>query len=87
MQGIQFYEFRTLKDSLDKLKETGFDNLPKEHVEMIVEYESKLNMIYTDYRLRLQEVATVIRQFEEHKLSIRRLMSQHKHRQRALNKK
>ncbi len=87
MQGIQFFEYKNLKNALDKLQNTEEGNLPAQQPDAVIEYDEKLNEIYGNYRLALQEVALVIKQFEEHKLSIRRLVASHKQHTKTLIKK
>ena len=87
MQGIQFFEYKTLKNTLDKLQETLASRLLEEQRDAVVEYDEKLTEIYGNYRLALEDVAQFIKQFEDHKLSIRRLAASHKQHTKTLIKK
>ncbi|MBP9099087.1 MAG: hypothetical protein KBF74_09750 [Ferruginibacter sp.] len=78
MQGIQFFEYKYLLDNLQKLKEEEHIAFSDEHNNQVMESEKKLKHIYEEYRLSLVHIADIIRQFEEHKLSVRRLVNYHK---------
>ncbi len=78
MQGIQLFEYKSLKESLHKLQESEIFLSGTEHAHIIAEHEKKLQEIYSNYRLALDRVSEFINQFDEHKLSIRRLKVQYK---------
>ena len=78
MQGIKFFEYKYLLDNLKKIKEENTSLFPEGHEEQILLSEEKLVKIYEDYRMSLIKVAEIIRQFDEHKVTIRKLVSRHK---------
>jgi BMFP domain-containing protein YqiC len=59
---------------------------PCEHVALILEHEKKLHEIYTNYKQARDEVGLVIKQFEEHKLTIMRVIAYDKQSRRILLK-
>ena len=79
MQGIQLFEYKSLLESLNKLKQVDIFTLPEEEADSVLTQEKKLHDIYKNYQLSLQQVSDHIRQFEEHKNSIRRLMKNNRH--------
>ncbi len=79
MQGIRTAEFKILLDSLSNLRQVGTPVLPEDQFETVVEKEKELKEIYANYKTSLQQVSENIRQFENHKHSIRRLMKKSRH--------
>jgi len=79
MQGIQLFEYKSLLESLNKLKQVDIFNLPGEEADSVLNEEKKLHDIYKNYQLSMQQVSEYIRQFEEHKNAIRRLMKNNRH--------
>lgn len=78
MQGIKFFEYKYLLDNLNRLKEDNTSLFPEGHGEQILHSEEKLLKIYEDYRISLVRVAEIIKQFDDHKMAIRKLVSRHK---------
>jgi hypothetical protein len=87
MQGIQLFEYKTLLESLNKLKEREYFHLPEEQSEIVLQKENRLKEIYSNYQLSLEQVSACIRQFEQHKNAIRKLMKDNKQYQRHTRKK
>ena len=78
MQGIQFFEYKNLLESLRKLEEAEINPSAEMPSQQVLEQEAKLKNIYVEYREAIDRVANCIRQFEEHKLQIRRFVKHHK---------
>jgi len=87
MQGIQLFEYKSLQEYLQRIRQDELCTMPCEHTEQVAAYEEKLNEIYSNYQMAWEQVSVTIRQFEEHKLSIRRLLSQHKSCRKSLNER
>jgi hypothetical protein len=78
MQGIRLFEYKTLLESLSKLRQIEIFNLSEEHTETVIEKEKKLKEIYASYQLSIEQVSETIRQFEHHKHAIRRLIKKNR---------
>jgi hypothetical protein len=79
MQGIQLFEYKTLLESLERLKQAEMFDLPEEQLALITEKEKILKETYSNYQLSLEQISVYIRQFEHHKNAIRRLVKDNKH--------
>ena len=79
MQGIQLYQYKLLQESLKRLKtEPGYFNEQCPTLDTIKQHEEKLNNIYMEYQASLENLSGIIKQFDQHKQSIRRVISLHK---------
>jgi hypothetical protein len=78
MQGIQSFDYKLLLGHLHRLHEAGTFLVPCEHSQLILEQEERLIETYRNYLVAVEDVAMIIRQFEEQKLAIRRLVTIHK---------
>ncbi len=87
MQGIKFFEYKYLLDNLKRIKEDNISLFPEGHEEQIFRSEEMLIKIYEDYRKTLIRVAEITKQFDEHKLTIRKLVSRHKNCKKFLTDK
>ncbi|MBC7937948.1 MAG: hypothetical protein H7Y86_21585 [Rhizobacter sp.] len=87
MQGIRSTEVKILLESLNILRQAGMLNLPEDQFETVIKTENELKEIYANYKISLQQVSENIRQFENHKLSIRRLMRINRHHLKDLKNK
>lgn len=87
MQGILLFHYKTLQEYLNKLQEEEVYNLPCEHEGQILQHEQKLKEIYINYQEALIQVSVILKEFEEHKQSIRRLMYNHKQCRKQTRKK
>jgi len=89
MQGIQLFEYKALMDYLQRLQEDApvqEHSVDCEHCNALVAHEEKLKAIYLNYKTAKNDVANIIREFEEHKMAIRRLVAYRKHANRPLSK-
>jgi hypothetical protein len=77
MRGIQLFHYKYLLDHLRKLQQVETFELPCEHANMIIQQEEKLKDIYNNYQLAIENVSFIIKQFEEHKRSIKKVMVHH----------
>lgn len=87
MQGILLFHYKTLEDYLNKLQQAEVYNLPCEHEKLILEHEERLKEIYINYQEALKQVSIILKEFEEHKQSIRSLMYHHKQCRKQTKKK
>ena len=78
MQAILLVHYKALQQYLHKLQEEEAFYLPCEHSDVIMQHEEKLKEIYNNYQETLEQVSLIIKQFDEHKQAIRRLMALHK---------
>ncbi len=75
MQGILRSHYKLVEDYLNKLLAENVLNVPcPYHHESIVEHKHKLNEIYNNYQETLSQMAEIIKQFEDHKQAVRRLI-------------
>jgi hypothetical protein len=79
MQGIRLSEYKILLESLNQLRQMETAALPEDHAKTINEKEGRLKEVYEDYRRSLEQVSENIRQFENQKHSIRRLIKKSRH--------
>ncbi len=79
MQGIQFFEYKTLLESLDRLKKTDTADMPEKQVAEVQAIEMKLREIYANYRLSIEQIADFVDQFEKHKHAVRKLLKVNRH--------
>ncbi len=78
MQGILLSDFKQVKKYLFELQQVELFELPCNHLDDILEHENKLANIYENYKTALLNVETLIKDFEDHKKSVRRLIVDHK---------
>ncbi|CAN5871767.1 hypothetical protein BH11BAC4_BH11BAC4_04580 [soil metagenome] len=78
MQGIQLFDYKYFLEHLRKLREADTYHFPCEHAVVIAAHEDKLKEIYQSYQLAMEDVSTIVRQFDEQKLAIRRLVNHHR---------
>jgi hypothetical protein len=79
MQGIKLSEYKILLTSLNQLREVDNLNLSEEQFRTILDREERLKEVYRDYLRSLEQVSENIRQFEDLKNSIRRLIKKSRH--------
>lgn len=78
MQGIQLFEYKSLLESLNKVRDAHTLTPDEAPTQLVTEQEAKLKEIYAEYRQAKELLANCIRQFEEHKLKVRRFVKNHK---------
>ncbi len=78
MQGIQFFEYKSLLESLNKVRNAHTLTPDEAPTQLVAEQEAKLKEIYAEYRQAKEVLANCIRQFEEQKLLVRRFVKQRK---------
>lgn len=78
MQGILLSHFNQVKKYLNDLQQIELFDLPCNHLTAIIEHEQKLVEIYENYKTALSQVETLIKEFDGHKKSVRRLIIHHK---------
>lgn len=78
MQGITLFEYKSLLESLCKLRQYEMFELSEDQAERVIEKENQLKEIYADYIFSLEQVSENIKQFEKHKHSIRRFIKKNR---------
>lgn len=78
MQGILLSHFNQVKKYLHDLQQEEFFELPCTHAASIAAHEAKLREIYENYKTALSQVELLIKDFDQHKKSVRRLIISHK---------
>jgi hypothetical protein len=78
MQGILMSHFQQVKKFLSELQQVELFDLPCTHLNNIVEHEQRHAEIYQKYKTALFNVETLIKEFDVHKKSVRRLIIEHK---------
>ena len=78
MQGITSFEYKSILESLCKLRQYEMFDLSEDQAETVIEKEIKLKEIYANYLFSLEQVAENIKQFEKHKHSIRRFIKKNR---------
>lgn len=78
MQGILLSHFNQVKKYLYDLQQIELFDLPCNHLTAIVEHEQRLVEIYENYKTALFQVESLIKEFDGHKKSVRRLIIHHK---------
>lgn len=79
MQAIQRYHYNRLQQFLDQLQnESEAYELPAHHLISIVEQEEKLRQLYISYQQSLQQVASLIKEYQLEYQSVKRLVNSHK---------
>lgn len=79
MQGIPFFHFKCLRADLDKiLEQSEFLELSNEHKNSILEYKEVLNNVYVNYEAQVKVISSIIQEYKDHQIAIRRLIIQHK---------
>ncbi len=88
MQGIPFYQFKSLLGCLDRIGEqSALLQLPAEHTANIDEHKEKLKEVYASYEMSVKKLACILEQYKEQQQAIRRLIVQHKRTKNQLKKK
>lgn len=70
--------FNQVKKYLYDLRQIEQFELPCNHLTTIVEHDNKLAEIYENYKTAMFQVEILIKEFDEHKKSVRRLIMEHK---------
>ncbi len=79
MHAIQRYHYNRLQQFLRQLQqESEAYELPGHHLDTIVQQENKLKQLYTNYQESLQQVASIIKQYELEYQSVKRLVNSHR---------
>lgn len=78
MQGVQRFEYKALREQLEKMRKIASTEGIGNHMESINEHETKLIEIYNEYLNTMNNIAAVVKKFEQHKMAIRRLTIVHK---------
>ncbi len=75
MQGILRSHYKLVENYLNKLLAENALHVPcTYHYESILEHKEKLKDIYENYQKSLSQMAELIKQFDDHKQSVRRLI-------------
>lgn len=87
MQGILRSHYKLIEDYINKLLAENVLDVPCPYqYESILAHKEKLNEIYDNYQETLSQMSTLIKQFEEHKQSVRRLIILQKKKKKELLK-
>jgi hypothetical protein len=75
MQGILRSHYKLVENYLNKLlDENALIITCPQHYESILEHKEKLSDIYENYQKALSQMAELIKQFDDHKQSVRKLI-------------
>ncbi|MBC7936591.1 MAG: hypothetical protein H7Y86_14670 [Rhizobacter sp.] len=88
MHAIQRYHYDRLQGYLQRLQlESEIFQLPDDHLNTIVQQEKKLQQLYSNYQATLQQVAVLIKQYDQEHKSVRQLIISHKQYRKRLGEK
>ncbi len=74
MQGILHSHYKLVEEYINKLQEENLTNSYCPYYENIVRHKETLSEIYKNYRDTFEQMSFIIKQFEEHKQAVRRLI-------------
>jgi hypothetical protein len=74
MRGILYSHYKLVEEYLNKLQEENLVNPPSIDDALILQHKEKLNEIYKNYRGAFEQMSFLIKEFEMHKESVRRLL-------------
>jgi LPS O-antigen subunit length determinant protein (WzzB/FepE family) len=86
MQGILRSHYKTVEEYLNKLQEENLANQYCPYYETIFEHKAKLYDIYKNYRETFEQMTMIVKQFEEHKQSVKRLIIMQKNKKKEMQK-
>ncbi|MFT3981994.1 MAG: hypothetical protein QM687_16120 [Ferruginibacter sp.] len=86
MQGIPFSEVEKLLNLLRSLKNKELFQLSEDQLMRVMQNEQQLHELYNAYQLSLKQVFEKVRQFEHHKLVIRKLAKEKRQQLKAKRK-
>jgi hypothetical protein len=86
MQGILRSHYKLVEEYLNKLQQENLVNPCYPSCEIILQHKEKLSEIYKNYREAFEQMAIIINQFEEHKQSVRRLITLQKKKKKEVLK-
>jgi hypothetical protein len=86
MQGILRTHYKLVEQYLNKLQEESVVNPLCTYGESILQHKNKLNEIYENYREAFEQMSMIIKQFEEHKQSVKRLVVLQKKKKKEMTK-
>jgi hypothetical protein len=86
MQGILRSHYKLVEEYLNKLQQENLVNPCYPSSEIILQHKEKLSEIYQNYREAFEQMSIIIGQFEEHKQSVRRLISLQKKKKKEMLK-
>jgi vacuolar-type H+-ATPase catalytic subunit A/Vma1 len=74
MHGILHSHYKLVEEYINKLQEENLTNSYCPYYENILQHKQTLSEIYKNYRETFEHMSIIIKQFEEHKQSIKRLI-------------
>jgi hypothetical protein len=74
MQGILHSQYKLVEEYINKLQEENLTNSYCPYYESIYKHKETLSEIYKNYREAFEQMTIIVKQFEEHKQSIKRLI-------------
>jgi LPS O-antigen subunit length determinant protein (WzzB/FepE family) len=86
MQGILRSHYKTVEEYLNKLQEENLANQYCPYYETIFQHKEKLYDIYKNYRETFEQMTMIVKQFEEHKQSVKRLIIMQKNKKKEMLK-
>ncbi len=78
MHGIQLFHYKALQHYLKKLKEEGAHEAGCEHSQLVLMHEQRLEDIYSNYQVAMEKVSFIVKEFDEHMQSVRKLVRNHR---------
>ena len=86
MQGILRSHYKTVEEYINKLHEENVTYQYCPYYETIFQHREKLYDIYKNYRETFEQMTIIIKQFEEHKQSVKRLVIMQKNKKKEILK-
>ena len=86
MQGILRSHYKTVEEYINKLHKENVTYQYCPYYETIFQHREKLYDIYKNYRETFEQMTIIIRQFEEHKQSVKRLIILQKNKKKEMLK-
>jgi uncharacterized protein (DUF927 family) len=74
MRGILYSHYKLVEEYLNKLQQENLANPFCVDDELILQHKEKLSEIYKNYRGAFEQMSLLIKEFEEHRESVRRLL-------------
>lgn len=86
MQGILRSNYKLVEEYINKLQAENLTNQYCPYYETIFQHKETLYDIYKNYRETFEQMTMIVKQFEEHKQSVKRLIIMQKNKKKEMLK-
>ncbi len=74
MKGILYSQYKSVEEYINKLHVENVSNTIIASNETLLQHKEKLKNIYESYKSTFDEITSLVKEFEAHKLAVRKLL-------------